>query len=272
MSAVRRRSYWDHVSYRTAVAKEQEADARILNAIICAHRDTFERTSDKLTSSLDPGVESQDQRSSPSFLEVLNAGRLVHMCGSTAFNKISLDPGVESENQRFGPSFNGVVDFYKSIPKGPFPLNRDDEVILLRAGVFEVLLIRLASSFDSRTNTMMSFTGQRMKWNQVCGCPDTRLRIDAMFSFAEKMQKMKLTDAEIALFSAIVLFTPDRSGLFAIGIIERIHNKLCCVLQAFMAKTRQDYQFVYSELLTLVQDLKILNTLFKETTGSFQIN
>ena len=50
---------------------------------------------------------------------------------------------------RFSPAIRGVVEFAKKIP-GFARLNTDDQVTLLKAGVFEVLLVRLACMFDSQ--------------------------------------------------------------------------------------------------------------------------
>ena len=110
-------------------------------------------------------------------------------------------------SERFSPAIRGVVEFYKRVP-GCSQLNQDDQVTLLKAGVFEVLLVRFASYFDSRANTMMTIKGQLVRRDQVGASPNDRFLIDSMFSFAERMNKLNLTMAEIGLFSAVVLVTP----------------------------------------------------------------
>lgn len=54
-------------------------------------------------------------------------------------------------SKRFSPAIRGVVEFAKRIP-GFGLLAQDDQVTLLKAGVFEVLLVRLACMFDSEVS------------------------------------------------------------------------------------------------------------------------
>jgi nuclear receptor subfamily 1 group D protein 3 len=96
-----------------------------------------------------------------------------------------------------------------------------------------------------------------------------------MFDFAERLNMLQLSDAEIGLFSAVVLITPDRPGLRGTEIVERIHNKLCGVLRAVMAQTRghemATLHTVYQELLQKIPDLRTLNTLHSEKLLAFKM-
>lgn len=56
-------------------------------------------------------------------------------------------------SKRFSPAIRGVVEFAKRIP-GFGLLAQDDQVTLLKAGVFEVLLVRLACMFDSEVSVI----------------------------------------------------------------------------------------------------------------------
>jgi len=57
-------------------------------------------------------------------------------------------------SKRFSPAIRGVVEFAKRIP-GFGLLAQDDQVTLLKAGVFEVLLVRLACMFDSEVSVVI---------------------------------------------------------------------------------------------------------------------
>lgn len=57
-------------------------------------------------------------------------------------------------SKRFSPAIRGVVEFAKRIP-GFGLLAQDDQVTLLKAGVFEVLLVRLACMFDSEVSVVV---------------------------------------------------------------------------------------------------------------------
>lgn len=58
---------------------------------------------------------------------------------------------LQDFSKRFSPAIRGVVEFAKRIP-GFALLAQDDQVTLLKAGVFEVLLVRLACMFDAQVN------------------------------------------------------------------------------------------------------------------------
>lgn len=59
---------------------------------------------------------------------------------------------LQDFSKRFSPAIRGVVEFAKRIP-GFALLPQDDQVTLLKAGVFEVLLVRLACLFDAQVGT-----------------------------------------------------------------------------------------------------------------------
>lgn len=58
---------------------------------------------------------------------------------------------LQDFSKRFSPAIRGVVEFAKRIT-GFALLPQDDQVTLLKAGVFEVLLVRLACMFDAQVN------------------------------------------------------------------------------------------------------------------------
>lgn len=59
---------------------------------------------------------------------------------------------VHDFSERFVPAIRDVVEFAKRLP-GFALLCEDDKVTLLKPGVFEVLLVRLATMFDSQVTT-----------------------------------------------------------------------------------------------------------------------
>ena len=59
---------------------------------------------------------------------------------------------LQDFSERFLPAIRDVVEFAKRLP-GFSLLAEDDKVTLLKPGVFEVLLVRLASMFDSQVSS-----------------------------------------------------------------------------------------------------------------------
>ena len=79
-----------------------------------------------------------------------------------------------------------------------------------QAGVFEVLLVRLACMFDSQTNSMICLNGLVLKREALHTASNARFLMDSMFDFAERMNSLRLTDNEIALFCAVVVIAPGK--------------------------------------------------------------
>lgn len=80
-----------------------------------------------------------------------------------------------------------------------------------QAGVFEVLLVRLACMFDSQTNSMICLNGLVLRRDSLHSASNARFLMDSMFDFAERMNALQLTDHEIGLFSAVVVIAPGKS-------------------------------------------------------------
>ena len=94
--------------------------------------------------------------------------------------------------------FAGLSSLQKRIP-GFAMLSQDDQVTLLKAGVFEVLLVRLACMFDSQTNSMICLNGLVLRREALHSVSNARFLMDSMFKFAEGMNGLKLTDHELGI-------------------------------------------------------------------------
>ncbi|XP_009073573.1 PREDICTED: nuclear receptor subfamily 1 group D member 1-like, partial [Acanthisitta chloris] len=103
----------------------------------------------------------------------------------------------------FTPAVREVVEFAKHIP-GFQALSQHDQVTLLKAGTFEVLMVRFASLFDvkEQTVTFMSRTRYGLEELWAMGMGDL---LGAMFDFSEKLSALELSDEELGLFTAVVL-------------------------------------------------------------------
>ncbi|XP_027709019.1 nuclear receptor ROR-beta-like [Vombatus ursinus] len=98
-----------------------------------------------------------------------------------------------------------VVEFAKRIC-GFMDLDQNDQIILLKAGCLEVLLIRMVRVFNPLNNTVLfdgKFGGIQMF--KALACDDL---IGAIFEFERGLCRLQLSDEEIALFTAAVLLSP----------------------------------------------------------------
>jgi nuclear receptor subfamily 1 group D member 3 len=181
-------------------------------------------------------------------------------------------PELQSEqefSQRFAHVIRGVIDFAGMIP-GFQMLTQDDKFTLLKAGLFDALFVRLICMFDSSINSIICLNGQVMRRDSIQNGANARFLVDSTFNFAERMNSMQLTDAEIGLFCAIVLITPDRPGLRNVELIERMYSKLKACLQSVITSNRPDKPEFMQELLKTLPDLRTLSTLHTEKLVVFR--
>lgn len=162
-----------------------------------------------------------------------------------------------------------MIDFAGLIP-GFQLLTQDDKFTLLKSGLFDALFVRLICMFDAPLNSIICLNGQLMKRDSIQSGANARFLVDSTFKFAERMNSMNLTDAEIGLFCAIVLITPDRPGLRNIELVERMHARLKSCLQTVIAQNRPDRPGFLRELMDTLPDLRTLSTLHTEKLVVFR--
>lgn len=163
----------------------------------------------------------------------------------------------------------GVIDFAGMIP-GFQLLTQDDKFTLLKAGLFDALFVRLICMFDTTINSIICLNGQLMRRDSIQNGANARFLVDSTFNFAERMNSMQLTDAEIGLFCAIVLITPDRPGLRNVELIEKMYKKLKMCLQSIIQQNRPDKPEFLNDLLNTMPDLRTLSTLHTEKLVVFR--
>uniref|UniRef100_A0A673FYJ4 Nuclear receptor subfamily 1 group D member 1-like n=1 Tax=Sinocyclocheilus rhinocerous TaxID=307959 RepID=A0A673FYJ4_9TELE len=176
----------------------------------------------------------------------------------------------ESFSQCFTPAVKEVVEFAKSIP-GFQALSQHDQVMLLKAGTFQVLMVRFCSLFDAKERTVTFLNGQTY--------PLASLRVlgmggllDAMFEFSEKLGNMGLEADEMALFMAVVLVSADRSGISDVGAVEQLQEDLIGALRALITRRRPEDSSLFPKLLLRLPDLRTLNNQHSEKLLAFHID
>ncbi|XP_067642968.1 ecdysone-induced protein 75B, isoforms C/D isoform X3 [Eurosta solidaginis] len=238
-----------------ALAGELDDQPRLIAAVLRAHLETCEFTKEKVA------TMRQRARECPSYsMPTLLACPL------------NPAPELQSEqefSQRFAHVIRGVIDFAGMIP-GFQLLSQDDKFTLLKAGLFDALFVRLICMFDSSINSIICLNGQVMRRDAIQNGANARFLVDSTFNFAERMNLMNLSDAEIGLFCAIVLITPDRPGLRNIELIEKMYSRLKGCLQKVIIQNRADQPDFMSKLLDTMPDLRTLSTLHTEKLVVFR--
>uniref|UniRef100_A0A3Q3LTW6 Nuclear receptor subfamily 1 group D member 1 n=1 Tax=Labrus bergylta TaxID=56723 RepID=A0A3Q3LTW6_9LABR len=114
----------------------------------------------------------------------------------------------------FTPAVKEVVEFAKHIP-GFSSLTENDQVTLLKAGTFEVLMVRFASLFNVKEQTVTFISGATYSLVELQAMGMNEL-LSAMFDFSHKLAVLELSAQELGLFTAVVLVSAGEESCFLI--------------------------------------------------------
>ncbi|XP_060637031.2 nuclear receptor subfamily 1 group D member 1 [Anolis sagrei] len=170
----------------------------------------------------------------------------------------------------FTPAVREVVEFAKHIP-GFQELTQHDQVSLLKAGTFEVLMVRFASLFNVKEQTVTFMSRTKYSLEELWGMGMGDL-LTSMFEFSEKLGSLELSEEELGLFTAVVLISADRSGIENQASVEQLQETLIRALRALILKNHPQETSRFTKLLLKLPDLRTLNNMHSEKLLSFRID
>ncbi|KAG7282942.1 hypothetical protein CRUP_028459 [Coryphaenoides rupestris] len=177
----------------------------------------------------------------------------------------------EDFSMSFTPAVREVVDFAKRIP-GFRQLSEHDQVGLLKAGTFEVLMVRFASLFDVAEHTVTFLSGKRYSLSALRALGAGEL-LNAMCEFSEKLAALRLDRDEMSLFTAVVLVSADRSGIQDLDSVEALQDHLIQALRDLVMRNHgRDAATTFTKLLLKLPELRSLNNAHSEELLSFKVH
>ena len=118
---------------------------------------------------------------------------------------------------------------------------------------------------------MICLDGQVLKREAIHNSSNARFLMDSMFDFAERLNSLRLSDAEVGLFCSVVVIAPDRPGLRNTELIERMQGKLKAAMQFVVSQNHPGHANICHELMKKIPDLRTLNTLHSEKLLAFKM-
>uniref|UniRef100_A0A8C4GSW1 RAR-related orphan receptor C n=1 Tax=Dicentrarchus labrax TaxID=13489 RepID=A0A8C4GSW1_DICLA len=170
-----------------------------------------------------------------------------------AYQSKSVDEMWQHCAVRLTDAVQYVVEFAKHIP-GFRMLSQNDQIALLKTGSMEVVLVRMSRFFNTENNTVFfdgKFAGGEVFKSLACGD-----LITAVFDFAHGMCALKLTEHQIALFSALVLINTDRPSLEDRSRVQRVQRSVELGLTHILRRDNQE-----SLMHKLYQRMAVLRSL-----------
>ncbi|RVE63122.1 hypothetical protein OJAV_G00165280 [Oryzias javanicus] len=177
----------------------------------------------------------------------------------------------EEFSMSFTPAVREVVEFAKRIP-GFRDLSEHDQVSLLKAGTFEVLMVRFASLFNMSERTVTFLSGKRYSIDTLRSLGAGEL-LNSMCEFSEKLAALRLDADEMSLFTAVVLVSADRSGIQGLDSVEALQDKLIRALRNLVIQNHgEESATTFTKLLLKLPELRSLNNMHSEELLSFKVH
>ncbi|XP_044214415.1 nuclear receptor subfamily 1 group D member 2a [Thunnus albacares] len=177
----------------------------------------------------------------------------------------------EEFSMSFTPAVREVVEFAKRIP-GFRDLPEHDQVSLLKAGTFEVLMVRFASLFNMVERTVTFRSGKRYSLDTLRSLGAGEL-LNSMCEFSEKLMALRLDSEEMSLFTAVVLVSADRSGIQDLNSVEALQDKLIRALRNLVMQNHgEESSTTFTKLLLKLPELRSLNNMHSEELLSFKVH
>ncbi|XP_044750697.1 ecdysone-induced protein 78C isoform X2 [Coccinella septempunctata] len=159
---------------------------------------------------------------------------------------------------RITPSIQRLVEFAKRVP-GFTELQQDDQLILLKLGFLEIWFCHVAKM---TTETSFMFEdGLKLSKQQLEIMYDVDF-VNAFLEFTRTFNGLHVSDEEIGLFSAVILFTPDRFGINDKKKIESLQDKLIQAMKFQVVRKFPEDTKIYMGLVSKMNDLRVLAAKF----------
>ncbi|XP_076458084.1 uncharacterized protein LOC143291852 [Babylonia areolata] len=160
---------------------------------------------------------------------------------------------------RLNRTIQDVVIFAKKLP-GFGALDQDDQISLIKGGCFEVACVVCAPFIDGESNTIYLLGNGAIvrREDMKRGFPLGEHFVELLFNLSIRFNAFQLQDTEKALFSALVLISPDRPGLQNRDKVSRLQELLIQALQAEIGAGHPDETGLFPRLLMSISSLREL--------------
>ncbi|KAE8613123.1 hypothetical protein XENTR_v10007579 [Xenopus tropicalis] len=152
-----------------------------------------------------------------------------------------------------------LTEFAKSIP-GFTELDLNDQVTLLKYGVYEAMFAMLASVMNK--DGMLVAYGNGFITREFLKSLRKPIgdMMEPKFEFAMKFNALELDDSDLSLFVAALICCGDRPGLVNVPSIEKMQESIVHVLKLHLQSNHPDDGFLFPKLLQKMADLRQLVT------------
>ncbi|KAM5162664.1 nuclear receptor ROR-gamma isoform 2-T2 [Callospermophilus lateralis] len=142
----------------------------------------------------------------------------------TSYQRKSMWEMWERCAHRLTEAIQYVVEFAKRL-SGFMELCQNDQIVLLKAGAMEVVLVRMCRAYNAENHTVF-----------FEGCSEL---ISSIFDFSHSLSALRFSEDEIALYTALVLINANRPGLQDKRKVEQLQYNLELAFHHHLCKTHR---------------------------------
>uniref|UniRef100_A0A8D0E8T8 RAR related orphan receptor C n=1 Tax=Salvator merianae TaxID=96440 RepID=A0A8D0E8T8_SALMN len=153
------------------------------------------------------------------------------------YQKKSMEEMWERCACRITEAIQYVVEFAKRMDSF-MDLCQNDQIVLLKAGAMEVILVRMCRAFNSENRTVFfegKYAGPELF--KSLGCNEL---INSIFDLAHSLCSLHFSENEIALFTALVLINSNRPWLQEKSKVERLQSNLELAFKHMLRKNHRE--------------------------------
>ncbi|KAK6619943.1 hypothetical protein RUM44_006343 [Polyplax serrata] len=166
-----------------------------------------------------------------------------------------------------------IIEFAKMIP-GFMKLSQDDQIVLLKAGSFELAVLRMSRYFDLSQNCVL-YADTLLPQDAFFTTDTSEMKlVTSVFEFAKSIAELKLTETELALYSAVVLLSGDRPGLKGTTEINRLRHAVARALRFEMDRNHilplKGDVTVYDHIMAKIPALRELSLYHMDALAKFK--
>merc|ERR1719464_2610744 len=139
-----------------------------------------------------------------------------------------------------------IIEFAKMVP-GFMQFPQEDQIVLLKAGSFELAVIRMSRYFDLSNNHVL-FVGDQQLLEKSCMLPleafttsgntEEMTLVSQIFDCARTIAELKLSEVALSLYSAYILLQSERPGLRNVEEIRKLNEAVCTSLQKELLRSQ----------------------------------
>ncbi|XP_040394702.1 LOW QUALITY PROTEIN: nuclear receptor ROR-gamma [Cygnus olor] len=138
---------------------------------------------------------------------------------------------------RLTEAIQHVVEFAKRL-RGFMELCQNDQIVLLKAGAMEVVLVRMCRAFNPDNRTVLfegKYAGTELF--RSLGCHEL---VGSIFDFAQSLCALRLSESEVAFLCAIVLINANRPWLQEQAKVARLRGRLEVAFRLLLRRTHRE--------------------------------